>query len=140
MRYLTNDPIHLGEWHRETIDPRDGASVEFLGVVRGKEGGRQTPYLDYESYIPMAEQVIHALIEEAKKRWPLHRVCLRHRIGRVQAGEISVIIGVQGPHRKEAFEACQFLMDAIKKDVPIWKREDGYRTHFTRERNAAQRR
>lgn len=139
MEYLTKEPIHPEAWHRQTFDLRDGASVEFLGVVRGKEGDRQIPYLDYESYIPMAEQVIHALIEEAKRRWPLHCVYLRHRIGRIQAGEISVIIGVTSPHRKEAFEACEFLIDALKKDVPIWKKEDGYRTHFTRERNTAQR-
>lgn len=137
MKYLTKDPIHPEEWRRQAMDLHDGASVEFLGVVRGEEEGHNIPFLDYEAYIPMAEQVISALIEEAKRKWPLHRVFLRHRIGRIMAGEISVIIGVQASHRKEAFEACKFLIDSIKGDVPIWKKEDVQRTHIPRRETVA---
>ena len=132
MEYLTQDPISLDEWHRQTIDARDGASVEFLGMVRGDEEGHKVQYLDYEAYIPMAEQVITALIEEAKRRWPLHKIFVRHRIGRVAVGEVSVIVGVQSPHREEAFEACRFLIDSIKKDVPVWKKPYVNRTDISR--------
>ena len=123
MNYLTEHPIDSGEWHRRNADLRDGACVEFLGIVRGDEEGREIPYLDYEAYEAMAERKIAELIEQAQKKWSLHRVYLRHRIGRVAVGEVSVIIRVQAPHRDEAFEACRFLIDAIKKDAPIWKKE-----------------
>ena len=123
MEYLTQDPINLDEWHRQAVDARDGASVEFLGMVRGRDNGQEVPFLEYEAYVPMAEQKIAALIEEAQKKWPLHKVYIRHRIGRVAVGEMGVMIGVQAPHREEAFEACRFLIDSIKKDVPIWKSE-----------------
>ena len=123
MNYLTEHPIDPGEWHRRKADLRDGASVEFLGIVRGDEEGREIPYLDYEAYEAMAERKIAELIEEAQRRWPSHGIYIRHRIGRVAAGEVSVVIGVQSPHRDEAFEACRFLIDAIKKDLPIWKKE-----------------
>lgn len=121
MDYLTQEPIDVEAWHRETINAWDGASVEFLGIVRGQEGGRDITHLEYEAYLPMAERVMGALVEEAKKRWPLHRVFLHHRVGRIKVGEASVLIGVQAPHREEAFEACRFLIEAIKKEVPIWK-------------------
>ena len=121
MAYLTPDPISVGEWNDLAVDRRDGASVEFLGIVRGHEGNRAIAYLEYEAYEPMAERLITQFVEEAKTRWPLHQVYARHRLGRVAVGEIAVLIGVQAPHRVEAFEACQFLIEAIKQDVPIWK-------------------
>ena len=126
------DPINLDEWHRQSVDLRDGASVEFLGIVRGEEKGRKIHFLDYEAYEPMAERAMGALVEEAKRRWDLHRIYLRHRIGRVAAGGVSVLIGVQAPHKEEAFEACRFLIGRIKKDVPIWKREDVGRTSISK--------
>ena len=121
MCYLSYEPIDASAWHRDTSDDRDGASVEFLGIVRGEEDGQTVVFLDYEAYEPMAERVIAGLVEQAKQRWPLHRVCVHHRIGRVKAGQLAVLIGVQAPHRDEAFAACRFLIDAIKQDVPIWK-------------------
>lgn len=119
--YLTSKPIAIDEWHAAAVDERDGASVEFLGIVRGQEGGQTIAYLDYEVYEPMAERLIAQCIEEARTRWSLHQVYIRHRVGRVAVGEVAVLIGVQAPHREQAFEACQFLIDAIKRDVPIWK-------------------
>ncbi len=119
--YLTRDPIEIAEWHACAIDPRDGASVEFLGIVRGEEDGHPIEALEYEAYAPMAERVIARLVEEARRRWPLHQVSVRHRVGNVPVGEMAVLIGVTAPHREEAFEACRFLIDAIKRDAPIWK-------------------
>ena len=121
MRYLTTDPIHIDEWHAAVVDERDGASVEFLGIVRGEEDGRPISALDYEAYEPMAERVIERLVKQARAQWPLHAVCVRHRVGRVAVGEVAVLIGVRAPHRDEAFEACRFLIDAVKQNVPIWK-------------------
>lgn len=122
MTYVVREPIDVDEWHRSAVHPADGASVEFLGIVRGQEDGYPIEGLDYEAYEPMAERKIGQLVEEATRRWPLHAVHVRHRIGRVAVGGVAVVIGVQAPHRDEAFAACQFLIDAIKRDVPIWKR------------------
>jgi molybdopterin synthase catalytic subunit len=121
MSYLTRDPISPEGWHQRAVDSHDGASVEFLGVVRGQEDGHPIECLEYEAYEPMVERLIARLVDQAHVRWPLHAVYVRHRIGRVAVGEVAVVIGVQSPHRDEAFAACRFLIDAIKHDVPIWK-------------------
>ena len=121
MVFLTHEPIRPDEWHQLAVDPRDGASVEFLGIVRGQEDGHPIECLEYEAYEPMVERLITRLVDQAAARWPLHRVYVRHRLGRVAVGEVAVVIGVQSPHRDEAFAACRFLIDAIKRDVPIWK-------------------
>lgn len=121
MSYLTREPIRPDEWHRLVVDPSAGASVEFLGIARGHEDGRAIERLEYEAYEPMAERLIARLVAQAKARWPLRSVYVRHRLGRVAVGEVAVLIGVQSPHRGEAFTACRFLLDAIKQDVPIWK-------------------
>lgn len=121
MPFLTYQPIDVAEWHAATADERDGASVEFLGIVRGHEDGRPIECLEYEAYEPMAERLIAELIDHAKVRWPLHQVEVRHRIGRVTVGETAVLVGVRSAHREEAFVACRYLIDAIKQDVPIWK-------------------
>jgi molybdopterin synthase catalytic subunit len=124
-RYLTREMLTVDAWHGLPGDPRDGASVEFVGIVRADDAGRPVTWLEYEAYAPMADGMIARLIEQARQRWPLHQIHVRHRLGRVLAGEIAIVIGVRAAHRREAFEACQFLIDAIKADVPIWKREDG---------------
>ena len=121
MRYLTQKPIPSNR-QTESFSPKDGASVQFLGVVREKEANASIQELEYESYGPMAEEIIAQLVTEAKERWPIHHVEVLHRIGRVQVGEISVVIRVQTPHREEAFAACRFLIDKIKAEAPIWKR------------------
>src|SRR3989338_9079983 len=119
--YLTREPIDVEAWHRLAIDQRDGATVEFLGVVRGQEDGRPIPWLDYEAYAPMAERVIEQAMTQATSRWSLHQVYVRHRVGRVAVGDAAVLIGVAAPHRAEAFEAWPFLICPIKRDAPIWK-------------------
>ncbi|MBI4355127.1 MAG: molybdenum cofactor biosynthesis protein MoaE [Candidatus Omnitrophica bacterium] len=121
LKYLTYEPVDVDAWHRQTIDARDGASVEFLGIVRGEEDGQAITHLDYEAYEPMAERMIARLIAEAQRRWPIHRVAVQHRLGRVAVGEVAVLVGVQATHRDEAFAACRFVIDAIKQDAPMWK-------------------
>lgn len=121
MSFLTRDPITPDEWYQQAVGSTVGASVEFLGIVRGQEGGAPIACLEYEAYEPMAEQLIARLVDRARQRWPLHEIYVRHRIGRVAIGQVAVLIGVRSAHREEAFAACRFLIDAIKQDVPIWK-------------------
>jgi len=122
MTHLSREPIDVARWHEQlVVDPRNGAAVEFVGIVRGTEAKQPIDYLDYEAYEPMAERVIAQLIEMARQRWPVHELYVRHRVGRVEVGQVAVLIGVHAPHRDEAFAACRYLIDAIKKDAPIWK-------------------
>ena len=121
MLFLTHQPIDVAEWHAAAVDEGDGALVEFLGLVRGRENGHPIECLQYEAYEPMAERLIARLIANATARWRLHQVDVRHRLGRVAGGEVAVLVGVRSAHREEAFAACRFLIDAIKQDVPIWK-------------------
>jgi molybdopterin synthase catalytic subunit len=98
-----------------------GAVVTFSGIVRRTEHDRSIDHLAYECYESMAVHQLEALISESRTRWPLGRVGILHRIGRVPVGESSVLIVVATSHRAEAFEAARFLIDELKRTVPIWK-------------------
>ena len=99
-----------------------GAVVCFLGVVRGTEGGTNIRALEYEVFQRMAEHQISLLLDELEKRWPLESVRLVHRVGVVNAGEPSLWVEVVAPHRGEAFAACQWLIEQLKRVAPIWKK------------------
>jgi molybdopterin synthase catalytic subunit len=86
-------------------------------------GERQTVLLEYEAYPEMALKKLAELEDHARARWPILDVALVHRVGRLDLGEISVVVAVSCPHRNEAFEACRWLIDTLKELVPIWKRE-----------------
>jgi molybdopterin synthase catalytic subunit/molybdopterin converting factor small subunit len=101
----------------------DGATVIFEGVVRNQTRGRKTLYLDYEAYEEMAVQQLESLAAQALKQFPVRDVVLIHRLGRLQIGETSVLIVVAAPHRAAAFDACRWLIDTLKRTVPIWKKE-----------------
>ena len=103
--------------------PEDGAAVIFDGVVRNNTRGRRTLYLDYEAYEGMALKKMAALAEEARSRFGVRQVALVHRLGRLEIGETSVLIVVASAHRGPAFEACRWIIDTLKKTVPIWKKE-----------------
>ena len=110
-----------------------GGVVTFEGVTRferDEEHGDLTRLI-YEAYRPMAERQLALLAEEARRRWPIQRLVILHRLGEVRVGETSVLIIVACAHRAEAFEACRWLIDSIKKDVPIWKK-DVYADGFVR--------
>ncbi len=125
----------LGEIHiiRERIDaeavvarlkhPADGAAVVFDGVVRNHTRGRRTLYLEYEAYESMALKQLRSLATEARARFAVRGVSIVHRMGRLEIGETSVLIAVAAAHRAAAFEACRWIIDTLKKTVPIWKRE-----------------
>ena len=101
----------------------DGAVVVFDGIVRNHSRGRKTLYLDYEAYEEMALKQMRALAAEARARFGVRAVSLVHRLGRLTIGETSVLIVVSSAHRAQAFDACRWLIDTLKKTVPIWKKE-----------------
>jgi molybdopterin synthase catalytic subunit len=101
-----------------------GAVVRFSGVVRGSEAGEPIAALEYEAFHKMAQHQFNLLFDEMEKRWPVLSVRLVHRVGRVPAGEPSLWVEVTTPHRAAAFAACQWLIDEMKRLVPIWKRPE----------------
>jgi molybdopterin synthase catalytic subunit len=103
--------------------PGDGAIVIFDGVVRNHSRGRKTRYLEYEAYEAMALKMMEELVEQARKTFPIRNVALVHRLGHLEVGESSVLIAVYSAHRAAAFEACRWLIDTLKKTVPIYKKE-----------------
>lgn len=104
-------------------DERAGGIDLFLGTTRQFTGDRETEQLEYEAYGRMAVDEMRQLAEEAAERWPLVKVLVHHRTGVVSVTASSVIVGASSPHRKDAFEATRFLIDTLKKEVPIWKKE-----------------
>jgi molybdopterin synthase catalytic subunit len=101
----------------------DGAVVSFVGVVRDETGEKKVSELEYEAYDEMAEMEMRRIAAEACDRWTIGRVLIAHRTGKLQVGEVSVVIAVSAPHRAEAFEACRFCIETLKQTVPIWKKE-----------------
>lgn len=101
----------------------DGAVCVFDGIVRDNTRGRQTLYLDYEAYREMALEQMERLGAEAVERFGVRDVAVVHRLGRLMVGETSVLIVVASAHRAAAFDACRWLIDSLKKTVPIWKKE-----------------
>lgn len=124
MICLTHEPIDTAALLNRARDPAAGAVVLFLGITREFTAGRQTVALDYEAYCEMAESKLAELDSEARRRWTLVECCIVHRLGRVPLAEASVAIVVSAPHRRDAFAAGEWLIDALKQDVPIWKREE----------------
>lgn len=120
---LTREPLDRAALVEAVTRASDGGIVVFEGVVRDNARGKQIRYLEYEAYVEMAEQQIHAIVDEAKRRWGVEHVAVAHRFGRLEIGEASVIIVVAAPHRGEAFEACRYIIDTLKTTVPIWKKE-----------------
>lgn len=115
---LRPDAMHSFVLHRTA-----GAVVVFAGTVREFTKGRQTLYLQYEAYADMAVKKMEDIASECRKRWPDATVALWHRVGQLAITEISVLIGVASPHRKDAFAAAQYALDTLKQTVPIWKKE-----------------
>jgi len=103
--------------------PSDGAVVVFQGIVRNESRGRRTLFLEYEAYEPMAASELEKLASAALVRYEVREVAVVHRLGRVEIGEVSVLIVVASTHRAPAFDACRWLIDSLKQTVPIWKKE-----------------
>lgn len=121
--HVTDEPLDGAALTAAVQTPGDGAVVLFSGVVRDNFDGRATEFLVYEAYAAMAVPVLEEIAREAGARWEIGRVAVHHRIGRLEIGEIAVLVAVAAPHRHAAFEAAEFVMDRIKEVAPIWKRE-----------------
>jgi MoaE-MoaD fusion protein len=120
---LTNDPISVESVARRVVPPECGATVTLDGYVRRFTSGRETLYLVYEAYKPMALKEMRKLVEQAKRDFEVSAVGIVHRLGRLEIGETSVVISVAAPHRGAAFAACEWLIRELKRTVPIWKKE-----------------
>jgi MoaE-MoaD fusion protein len=120
---LVTEPIDSASLVKNIKQPEDGAVVVFDGIVRNNTRGRRTLYLVYEAYHEMALRQMQALAQEAMAAHGVREVSIVHRLGRLEIGETSVLIAVSSAHRAQAFEACRWLIDTLKKTVPIWKRE-----------------
>jgi len=120
---LTREAIEADGIIASAKSGEDGAVVVFDGIVRNHSRGRRTLYLDYEAYEEMAVNQMRELGKKARERFGVRQVTLVHRLGRLEIGETSVLIVVASAHRSAAFEACRWLIDAVKQTVPIWKKE-----------------
>ena len=127
---VTPDPISADEVIGKLADPAVGAITTFVGVVRGVTGAqdgtgaRETLYLEYEAYPEMAEGVLAQVGQEVQERWPeIRQVIVVHRIGRLEIGDIAIVIALSASHRRQVFDALHYAIDRIKKIVPIWKKE-----------------
>jgi molybdopterin synthase catalytic subunit len=107
---------------QRTVSSGMGAVVDFLGVVRASEGDNFITAIDYEGFQRMAEHQFKLIFDQVEKRWPIESIRLVHRLGVVKVGEPSLWVEVVAPHRHEAFAACEFLIDEMKRVVPIWKK------------------
>jgi molybdopterin converting factor subunit 1 len=121
---LTDEPINVGAVARRIVPPRSGATVTLDGYVRQFTRGRgETLYLIYEAYAPMALAEMRRLGVQAHEKFEIAHLGIVHRTGRLQIGETSVVISVSAPHRRAAFEACEWAIRELKRTVPIWKKE-----------------
>lgn len=121
--HLTTEELDLQHAASFLTIPEAGGVDIFIGTTRQWTDGVETARLEYDGYLPLAEKEIERLIESAFEKWNVLRVCVFHRLGGVPVAKASVIIGVAAAHRAPAFEACRFLIDSLKTQVPIWKRE-----------------
>jgi molybdopterin converting factor subunit 1 len=120
---IVREPINTQRVLAGLKRAEDGAALVFEGIVRNQTRGRKTLYLDYEAYEEMALREMEALAAQALARFQIRDVALMHRLGRLEIGETSVLIVVASAHRAAAFDACRWLIDTLKRTVPIWKKE-----------------
>jgi molybdopterin synthase catalytic subunit len=120
---LTTEPIDVGAVARRVVLPECGATVTLDGYAREWTKGRRTLHLVYEAYAPMAQRELERLAHEAHQRFEIAHLGIVHRTGRLEIGETSVVIAVSAPHRRAAFEACEWAIRELKRTVPIWKKE-----------------
>jgi molybdopterin synthase catalytic subunit len=123
MVEITEAPLDHAALTERVRHANAGAVCTFLGTVREMTGERRTILLEYEAYPEMAAKQMADLEAEARRRWPVIEMALAHRVGKLDLGDVSVVVAVSCPHRGDAFEACRWLIDTLKEVVPIWKRE-----------------
>lgn len=121
---ITFAPLSLDEIYSLADDPGNGAIVIMSGTVRNQTEGKPVKSLEYQAYEPMAIAIFGSIAQQIRSQWQnVNRVVIHHRIGHLTIGEISVLVAVGCPHRGEAFAACQYAIDTLKHNAPIWKKE-----------------
>ncbi len=123
MVALTSEKIDIEKTLHQLDDQGTGAVVLFLGRVRNHAEGKEVIEMDYEAYPEMARKKMQEIVEQTHEKWPVSKMAIVHRTGHLKLGDISVLIAVATPHRKDAFEACHFAIDILKETVPVWKKE-----------------
>ena len=122
MIEITSNPITREKIIQAAESPKAGALNVFIGTVRSNTSNKKVIRLEYECYEAMAKSEIQKIIDQACTRWPLLKVAISHRTGILAIGDEAIVLAVSTPHRKESFEACQFIIDTLKQTVPIWKK------------------
>lgn len=120
---ILQTPLNVEEVYGKAISDGSGAVNIFVGTVRNATQSKEVIRLEYEAYEQMAVKEMRKIANLAKKKWPVENVIIYHRHGILEVGEAAVLIAVSTPHRKESFEACQYIIDTLKQTVPIWKKE-----------------
>ncbi|MES2731110.1 MAG: molybdenum cofactor biosynthesis protein MoaE [Bacteroidota bacterium] len=123
MIAITDQPISVADVIQAVQSDRAGAVDVFIGTVRNNSLQKNVVRLEYEAYDKMAVKKMEEIALEVKAKWPVQKIAMVHRKGVLGIGEIAVVVAVSTPHRKEAFEACQYTIDTLKQVVPIWKKE-----------------
>ena len=123
MTYLTRNPIPVSDLLAEVAAPQCGGTCLFLGTVRDAPTDGGVTGIEYSAYEAMAVAEFDRILAEARRRWPDTRLAIRHRLGLVPTEEASIAIAAAAPHRAEAFEACRYVIEQVKKRLPIWKKE-----------------
>ena len=123
MTYLTRNPIPVSDLLAEVAAPQCGGTCLFLGTVRDAPADGGVTGIEYSAYEAMAVAEFDRILAEVRRRWPDARLAVRHRLGLVPTEEASIAIAAAAPHRAEAFEACRYVIEQVKKRLPIWKKE-----------------
>ncbi|RAL26090.1 molybdenum cofactor biosynthesis protein MoaE [Thermoflavimicrobium daqui] len=125
MYAIIKEPIDVGKVISSVLDPNCGGICTFMGTIRELTQGKKTLYLEYEAYEEMAEKMLQQIGNEVLEQFDCSHVSIVHRIGRLDIGEVAVVIAVSAPHRQAAFEGCRYAIEKLKEIVPIWKKEFG---------------
>lgn len=120
---IKRGPINPSSVINKVRDLKNGAVVTFIGTVRNYSDTKAVVFLEFQVYKDMAENKLKEIGKEVGEKWGITNIAISHRVGKIGAGEIITVIAVGSPHRKEAFEACQYIINELKKRVPLWKKE-----------------
>lgn len=120
---ISNQPLNIQSCIDWAMTPQSGGINVFIGTVRDSTKGKTVLRLEFEAYEPMAIKEMHKIADEAFGKWPVQKLLIHHRTGILKVGEVPVIIAVSCAHREAAFEACRYVIDTLKRTVPIWKKE-----------------
>ncbi len=120
---ITKEPLDLNECYQFVTDDACGGIAAFVGTVRNSTQNKEVTQLDFSTYKPMALKEMQKIADQALEQFAIKKIAIHHAEGMLQIGDVPVIITAAAPHRKAAFEACQYAIDTLKETVPIWKKE-----------------